>query len=513
VSNASWAPQRLELHLLVDDPEVVGFLEDLSGVDRDDNAMVALRIGTMALQRARGAVDVDAIRREGERLLIDVRQALVAHATTVSQSVGMSLGTYLDPTTGVLQQRLDKLISADGDLASVLQSHVGGDNSAIARTLAKHFGETSPVFRLLDPKQKNGLIASLESVLGDALADQRNQIVREFSLDDQGSALSRLVREITDQQGRLRAGFAEDVGRLQEQLSLDHEGSALSRLVSQVEKAQRGIVEQFSLDTETSALSRIKRELTASIDDLGTQQATFQSHVLDFLARLEERKRNFASAPQHGHDFEAAMVNRVRALAEGAGDLFAATGLTTGEIRACKKGDAVVTVGPGRPGAGRSIVFEAKEDASFTDQRAIAEITEARKNRAAEVGVFVFSRVSSPDMKGFRRIGDDLLVVWDREDPGSAVLLEAAYAVATALLASADARSLDLEVDLDAMDTSILDIEKQVNRMQGIRDKCESIRNAANHIDEEARKIGDNLGREVGRLRGQATTLRSIHSA
>lgn len=506
----AWATQRLDLHLIVDDPEVVGFLGELAEEDRDDHALVALRIGALALQRARGAVDVEAIRREGERLVADVRVALSSHAAEVSSSVGQSLGTYLDPTTGVLQQRLQRLVSNDGELAAVLQQHVGGDNSAIARTLAGHLGATSPVFRMLDPKQKDGIVVSLESVIAEALAGQRREIVKEFSLDDQNSALSRLIRELSDQQGKLRTGWAEDVGKLQEQLSLDHEDSALSRLVNQVEAAQKGIVEQFSLDSDASALSRIKRELAASITDLGARQATFQTQVLELMTRMEERKRVAATGTQHGHDFEAALVGRLRALSEGAGDLFAHVAAATGKIRSCKKGDVVVTIGPQRAGAGRRVVFEAKEDASYTDASALVEIEEARRNRDAGVGVFVFSRSSAPDTKAFRRLGDDLLVVWDSEDPVTDVVLEAAYAVATALLAGEDARADSLAVDLDAMDTSILDIEKQASRMQGIRDKCESIRRAADHIDEEARKTGENLAREARRLMDHAGALRKV---
>ena len=44
--------------------------------------------------------------------------------------------------------------------------------------------------------------------------------------------------------------------------SLDDEESALSRLVRNVDRAQRTITSQFSLDDDQSALARLKRELT-----------------------------------------------------------------------------------------------------------------------------------------------------------------------------------------------------------------------------------------------------------
>jgi hypothetical protein len=100
--------------------------------------------------------------------------------------------------------------------------------------------------------------------------------------------------------------------------------------------------------------------------------------------------------------------------------------------------------------------------------------------------------------------------VWGGENPNGDVLLEAAYAVATALLVGAEARAPNLQVDLEAMETSVHDIEKQAGPMQGSREKCESIRRAADHIDDEARKIGENLTREAKRLLEHTAALRDV---
>jgi hypothetical protein len=509
MSIVPWTTDWLELHLHVVDPDVKGMLANLGEDDRKAQALAALRIGALAIQRARSSFDVDAIRNESERLLTDLKNTLEVHASDVTQKVGASLSAWFVADTGALTQRVQQLVSDDGELASILARHVDGDNSSLARTLARHLAETSPVFRLLDPKHKNGVITSLEAVIEEALADQDRRITQQFDLNDSESALSRLVREITDQQGRLRKGFADDVELLRQQLSLNHEDSALSRLVQQVDQAQQGIVEQFSLDSEDSALSRIKKELSSSIDDLGQQQREFQCQVLDMLARLEERKRMAAAGTQHGHDFEDAVGLVVRRLAEGVGDVFDATGTRVGKIRNCKKGDFVVQIGPERKGMGRRFVIEAKEDASYTDPKALAEMEVARKNRDAEVGIFFYSKLVAPEVRAFRRAGSDILVVWDSEDRTTDVLLEAAYAVISALLAGADALAAELDVDVDAMEKSIHNIENQVERMEGIRKKWESIRCAAGTIDETTRIITENLGREARRLLGHAKGLRT----
>lgn len=513
MSLIEWPHKRLELSLLVDDPEVVAFLGELEHDAQHQHATLALRIGVLALGQARGALDVQSVRHEGELLVANVREVLTLHAGQVSQSVGKSLASYLDPATGVLQQRLQNLVAEDGELATVVRSLVDGDDSAVAKTLAAHVGSASPLLKKLDPGQRDGLLATLEETIGDALQAQHRRIASEFTLDDPESALSRLIRELTTKQGELQQGLSGDVDQLRKLLSLDEDDSALSRLVSKVEQAQTGIVEQFSLDSEDSALSRLKKELGVTLTAMQKEQTAFQGQVLELLGRLDERTKTENQGMLHGHRFEAALCQRIHALADGAGDLFETTGHTTGLIRSCKKGDVLVTLGRERVGAGTRIVFEAKEDASYSDRKALEEIEQCRKNRDAKVGVFVFSRASFPDAKPFRRFGDDLVVVWDKGDPASDVVLECAYSVAVALLAASANREIQVDVDMEAVDAAILNLEKQADRLQGIRKKCGSIRSAADWIDDEARKTSDQLHREAARLWEQVASVRMLLGA
>ena len=93
-------------------------------------------------------------------------------------------------------------------------------------------------------------------------------------------------------------------------------------------------------------------------------------------------------------------------------------GIRLGPIGNKKTGDIVVELGPEHVAAGARIVLEAKDNASYTMDKARVELDEARKNRQAGVGVFVWSRQAAPaGTNRFIRHDDDIFVIWDSEDP------------------------------------------------------------------------------------------------
>ena len=180
------------------------------------------------------------------------------------------------------------------------------------------------------------------------------------------------------------------------EFSLDRDDSALSRLVNRVEGAQRQISQEFSLDNEGSALSRMRKELLATIEQERASNTEFRLEVLKTLTDMTARKQEAQRSTRHGLAFEDAVfefVNRRRQ----EGDVATRTGNTTGVIRNNKKGDVVIQLGPESPAPGARIVVEAKEDQSYTLQKALGEIEEARRNRDAAVGLFVFSRRTVPE--------------------------------------------------------------------------------------------------------------------
>jgi hypothetical protein len=200
--------------------------------------MVASRVKTTAPEGSRRAEE---------------KNALEQSRNDIHGNLTSALKEYFDPTSGRFQERVERLIKQDGDLEQVLRRQVGNNGSELATTLAAHIGENSPLMRLLNPEESDGLVSSIRSTISEVVNGEQSRILSEFSLDNGEGALSRLIRELTLSNGKLKTDLATEIGLVVDEFSLDNEDSALSRLVKRVEVAEETITKEFSLDQEGSA--------------------------------------------------------------------------------------------------------------------------------------------------------------------------------------------------------------------------------------------------------------------
>lgn len=492
---------EIELAMRVRDPELVAELRAIRDPrERDEHAQLALRIGLLALRSARGQIDAGAVRSEVDRLLIELRKGLEQHRDHVQSELAGALKHYFDPSDGRFEERVRALVNDDGELAQVIRAQVQGSDSALARTLAQHVGAESPLLRSLDPTNSTGMVAGVQRLVEDALGAQRTAILGEFSLDNRDGALARFLGELTRSHGAVGEALQERIGAVVREFSLDDEGSALSRLVHRVERAQQQITEEFTLDSETSALARMRRELLGIAEKQNATLIEIEQRMQLELARFAATREANARTTAHGDEFEADLLRWVERRANEAGDVCEETGNTTGTIKHCKVGDAVVELGPEHCAAGARIAVEAKEDASYRLAKAREEIEIARKNRGAEVGLFVLSAKCAPEgWERFRVIGPDVFVAWDAEDPATDVYLDAALAVARALCTRAR-QGGESEIDFEAFEAAVRDIEKQMEGLEEITTSSQTIESGAVKIRERARKMRANLERAVAAL-------------
>ena len=530
-------PFSLVLELNVQDPETITDLTALpEGDEREQFALKALRIGLLALRQARGQIDGETVRREGERLLAGVQSQLNEHSSIVHERLNIVLKEYFDPTSGRFQERIDRLIQRDGELEQTLRRQIGRGDSELCRTLTAHVGNESPLLKLLSPKQSEGLLAAMRGTFDEQLTQQREQLLGQFSLDNREGALSRFITELNQQQGKMTDRLQHKMDEVISEFSLDQEDSALSRLVRNVDRAQRTITSEFSLDEETSALSRLKRMLEStnaaihahlSLDNddsaltrlkrelmrlLIEQRETnqqFQQEVKTAIHSMQARRQEADRSTRHGLDFEDALFQWLQRAAQDAGDVARHTGNSTGLIKNCKVGDCVLSLGPETAAPGTLIVVEAKERAGYDLAQARQEIETARKNRAAQIGLFVFSKKSSPEgIDPLSRYGPDVFVVWDSEDPSSDLFLRTGVTLCRALCVRDQRRAATPLADLSVFDQAILEIEKRGSGLGDIEKWAQTIQKRSEDILQRVNTTRKSLGKQAGILTEHLDQLR-----
>lgn len=517
-------PKVLRIELAVRDQELIGELlhhEDES--ERCDYALSALRIGMIALRQARGVVDADAVREEGIRLIGDIREVLTANA----KDIASTLKIYFDPTDGHLPQRLDRLIKKDGELQSLLAHHLDGDESAISRTLAKHLGTESPLLRLLSPEEQDGVIAALEVTIKEALNSQRQDVLSQFDLNEKDSALSRLVANVTDANGQLRKDLAEDVEKFHSEFSLDNKRGALYRLVRSADKARRKIDEQFALnnkdsalcqlikliedaskqiddkltlDNENSPLCVLRKGLTEIVERLERSNAEFQKEVKATLDTFKARKEEAARSTRHGCEFQDLVGDVLQAEAQKTGDIAESTGAKPGAIPRCKTGDYVIGLGMDSAAPGARIVVEAKDDKCYTLRSALEEIEEARKNREAQVGLFVFARKTAPrGLEPFCRHDRDIVLIWDPDDATTDIYLRAGLSLARALLVR-ERIAAEGSKDTLALKKAVHGIAREITALANISKWAQTVKSSGEKIGRKAEAMKKKLTRHLKTL-------------
>ncbi len=500
----------LTLVLRVTDPEVViELLRHLDGPARGQYALSALRLGVLALRQASGSIDAERVRHEGERLVSDLRGLVAEQAATLTSKLSGAIAQYFDPQTGDLTQRLDRLVRKDGDLEQVLARYLDGEASALARTLTEHVGETSPLLKQLSPTQSDGFLAALRGALEATLHAQRDHILQQFSLDDKGSPLSRLVGEITDSNGKLRDDLARDIDVVRKQFSLDQPDGALSRLVKRVDETTKQVRSSLTLDDDRSPLAVLRRELLAVIKNLNDANAAFHTEVRSTLEALQARRAEAARSTRRGVDFEEAVHSLLAEQTGNSGDVLEAVGHTTGCIPRCKVGDFVLALGPETAAPGARIVIEAKESQGYNLRESIDELARARENRDAQVGIAVLSKATAPeDMEPLVRVGADIVVVWDRDDATTDVTLIAALSLARALVVRERSQQERVQAEFTAIEDAVRRIAKAAESLSDIMTLSETVRAHGTKIHGKAERLRDEIDKQLDVLRQNVEGLK-----
>jgi len=400
------ARPRLRVEVDIFDPETVQeLLARAEGAERDQYVQLALRIGALALRMAGGHIDENRLRQEGDRLLSSLQHELESH----------------------------------------VKQHVEGDHSTLARNITARVGEHSPIFRLLDPRNSEGLKFQIEAAVRTMLDAHGRGLLTEFSLDSEASALSRLKRALNDE---------------------------IQALMKKHEDFRTEV---------TAALSAMQARRKA--DERGTV------HGLDFEAALAA----FVHSESQRLGDLAVSCGNTTGLIKGCktGDLT----VTLGEESAA-------------PGAAIVWEAKQSFGYSLKDALVELDTARKNREAQIGILVFS-AKTAPPHLEPFYRRDCDLVVVWNSEDPNSEILLKTAYSLARALAIRQSREQSNAAEALRAIDQQIRAVERQAAYLDEIRIWAETVRNNGEKISNRAARMSADLAASVDSLDAQLSTLRA----
>jgi hypothetical protein len=327
---------------------------------------------------------------------------------------------------------------------------------------------------------------ALDQVLRSNFADGDGRLPRtlEKFLGDRG-ALRSFVGELFDETKRDSA-----IGRMRTLLGTYFDGDA-SKLALLLDPTR-----------QHSPMHQFRTEVASGFERLNDRLTAIEAAA---AARGTERARSAAK----GGDFEDTIEAMLADVARGSGDLVDRTGSEIGELLRSKKGDFVVTVDPARTGgADLRVVVEAK-DRAMSVRSIREELREAKQNRAAAVGLVVFSPAHAPSgIAPFDVRAGDVYCVVDPADPDPATL-EAALRLAR-LLAIASLRDVAAEVDVEAIRAALTAVRAELEALKGIKATLTSISTSASGLQLTLDRLRDAV---VARVADAEAEIRAARAA
>lgn len=263
---------------------------------------------------------------------------------------------------------------------------------------------------------------------------------------------------------------------------------------------------QFDLSDADSTLKRMLKLLEEKYDK-----------ILEKIGEEKGREEESGQSTRHGVKFENVTVsNFIQEWNErkcDANHIVEHTGNKPGVLHTEKRfrtiGDFVIELGPDHADAGCKIAVEAKSKQGSTLDDAWKELEEARKNRDAEVGLFVLDKnKATDDLDRFTRRGNNIVIVWDAEDSNSDVIFEVGLSVAVVLCVQAENRKKADGADVKSMKNIVKEIEEVLDNLDAIEKSAQAIKSGNNKILDKIDEMKSKLPEKLSKLNDQINKLR-----
>ena len=125
------------------------------------------------------------------------------------------------------------------------------------------------------------------------------------------------------------------------------------------------------------------------------------------------------------------------------------------------------------------------------------------------IGLFVFSAKAAPeDVEPVTRYGENVIVVWDAEDASTDLHFSLGLSVARALCTRRELERAKVAVDFSVLDEALVNIEKQLGKLDEIGPSAEAIKKHSDKILDRLRISREKLAKDAAKLTDAVAELR-----
>ncbi|MDB9786997.1 hypothetical protein OAB57_02730, partial [Bacteriovoracaceae bacterium] len=503
---------------------------------------------------------------EGQLIIKSISHTLENHGKDVTQNISENLEKYFDPKNGHLHERINQFVKKDGELENALGKIISEKDSIMRQDIDKMIGPNSEFSKKFDPENSNGIIESFRASILGTVKEHSHILKEQLSLNNKTSAICLLMEELRGSNKKISDSLGEDIKEGLSELSLDKSDSALSKLVKRMENAQKEITNEFSIDNNDSSMNRLLKKVSGLQEEINSQFSTnrndsmisklsktlnetrdsinmnltldneksslyrmrnelvnmiteqndknneFKNEIKTNLLVLDTIKKQREKSTLHGHDFEARVGEFFQSIAKNRSDILIETGNKAGKIKNSKKGDFVYEFNNDKDIKDYKIVIEAKNNKQYKLSDARDEMKVARENRDAKIGIFVWSSTCPEAQKIDRltKIENDIYVVWNHEDEGSNILLEASFLLAVGLLVEIHTQRKGRNINFENLNTIILKLNEEFDLATDLEKNITSCVNATEKIQKNIKKLKFSIDGNLMELRKMTSSGHDI---
>lgn len=426
-------PHDLSLVLTVKDENVIKYLISYESPEREEKALEALKVGVIAILSASPSLDTKVV----EEKFDEIEKNLEEYSEAFRKSLGDELKKYFEKEKGDVPAAINSVLGEKGTLSILLKEYFNAESGKVSLLLQKELGPGSSFAKTLDPSNRESVISKIEQAVNNKLKETTDGLVDQFSLDKDGSSMSRVKKLFEEKVGEIKTANNSFFSELRVHLGMQE---------TRAEEAEKGT--QKGRDFETVLYEKIA--------GLGQQLQDSTENVTGTVGVIPRSK---------------------------VGDYVITLGDTSGA--------------PGR----RIVIEAKKEqNYRLRDTIEELKQAKENRQSDCGIFVFA-KGYEPVEMGDFKIDGNDFLCTVDEamlDRSQAAIFLEAAYKIARVYIITQMKKEKKGDVDLFVVKENIAKMLKQTELMSELLTKAKTIQTSGQNIENTAKAIKEELEAIIG---------------